>query len=89
MPAPDLQRAGQLPPGGGGGATAADVVKAAKLAGDLETYLWTKRCPKRILTLEYLERFKELYTQLLSEDGKMCRAIMRNREAIQGAKDLC
>ena len=73
----------------GGGPTAADVVKAAKLAGDLETYLWTKRCPKRVLTLGYLERFKELYTQLLSEDGKMCRAIMRVREAIQGAKDLC
>ena len=73
----------------GGEPTAADVVKAAKLACDLETYLWTKRCPKRVLTLGYLERFKELYTQLLSEDGKMCRAIMRVREAIQGAKDLC
>ena len=72
-----------------GALIADDVVKAAKLAGDLETYLWTKRCPKRILTLEYLERFKELYTQLLSEDGKMCRAIMQVREAIKGAKDLC
>ena len=72
-----------------GALTADDVVKAAKLAGDLETYLWTKRCPKRVLTLGYLERFKELYTQLLSEDGKMCRAMMRVREAIQGAKDLC